>query len=167
MQFAGRHDDDIWEQMQEHIPHLDQIYFAGGEPLIMDEHYYILQKLIDAGRTDVRIRYNTNLLKLHFKHYDLVEMWSKFNFVQVNASIDDKNYGAIITDEWKIVSVPTIIMFEYGKEVKRFEFSKVGTILDNIAKSTPILIEKELKERNYISTGNYLLDAALSAKLGR
>jgi len=52
-----------------------------------------------------------------------------------------------------------------GKEVKRFEFSKVGTILDNIAKSTPILIEKELKERNYISTGNYLLDAALSAKL--
>ena len=52
-----------------------------------------------------------------------------------------------------------------GKEVKKFEFSKVGTILDNIAKSTPILIEKELKERNYISTGNYLLDAALSAKL--
>jgi RecA/RadA recombinase len=52
-----------------------------------------------------------------------------------------------------------------GKEVKKFEFSKVGTILDNIAKTTPILIEKELKERNYISTGNYLLDAALSAKL--
>jgi len=51
------------------------------------------------------------------------------------------------------------------KEVKKFEFSKVGTILDNIAKTTPILIEKELKERNYISTGNYLLDAALSAKL--
>lgn len=51
------------------------------------------------------------------------------------------------------------------KEVKKFEFSKVGTILDNIAKSTPILIEKEIKERNYISTGNYLLDAALSAKL--
>ena len=51
------------------------------------------------------------------------------------------------------------------KEVKKFEFSKVGSILDNIAKSTPILIEKEIKERNYISTGNYLLDAALSAKL--
>ena len=56
-------------------------------------------------------------------------------------------------------------MAKEKKEVKRFEFSKVGTILDNIAKSTPILIEKELKERNYISTGNYLLDAALSAKL--
>ena len=52
-----------------------------------------------------------------------------------------------------------------GKEVKKFEFSKVGSILDNIAKSTPILIEKEIKPRTYISTGVYLLDAALSAKL--
>jgi RecA/RadA recombinase len=56
-------------------------------------------------------------------------------------------------------------MAKEKKEVKRFEFSKVGTILDNIAKTTPILIEKELKERSYISTGNYLLDAALSARL--
>jgi len=51
------------------------------------------------------------------------------------------------------------------KDVKRFEFSKVGTILDNIAKNVPILIEKESKERVYISSGNYLLDAALSARL--
>ena len=38
-----------------------------------------------------------------------------------NASIDDKSYGVIIANEWKIVSVPTIIMFEHGKEIKRFE----------------------------------------------
>ena len=38
-----------------------------------------------------------------------------------NASIDDKQYGAIIANEWGIKSVPTIIMFEYGKEIKRFE----------------------------------------------
>ena len=38
-----------------------------------------------------------------------------------NASIDNKEYGAIIANEWKVKSVPTIIMFEYGKEIKRFE----------------------------------------------
>ena len=38
-----------------------------------------------------------------------------------NASIDNKEYGAIIANEWKIVSVPTIIMFEKGKEIRRFE----------------------------------------------
>ena len=48
---------------------------------------------------------------------------------------------------------------------KKFEFSKVGSILDNISKSVPIVIEKEVKEKSFISTGCYLLDAALSAKL--
>jgi RecA/RadA recombinase len=51
------------------------------------------------------------------------------------------------------------------KEVKKFEFSKVGTILDNIGKSIPIVIEKEIKEKVFISTGVYLVDAAMSGRL--
>ena len=51
------------------------------------------------------------------------------------------------------------------KEVKKFEFSKVGAILDNIGKNIPIQIEKEVKERQFLSTGVYLLDACLSGKL--
>ena len=38
-----------------------------------------------------------------------------------NASIDDPSYGAAIAAEWGVKSVPTIIMFEYGKEIRRFE----------------------------------------------
>jgi len=56
-------------------------------------------------------------------------------------------------------------MAKQTKEVKKFEFSKVGSILDNIAKNIPIQIEKEIKEKTFISTGVYLLDAALSARL--
>lgn len=52
-----------------------------------------------------------------------------------------------------------------SKEVKKFEFSKVGSILDNIAKNVPIQIEKEVKEKKFISTGIYLLDAAMSGRL--
>lgn len=33
----------------------------------------------------------------------------------------NSNIGAIIQKEWNITVVPTIIIFEYGKEVKRFE----------------------------------------------
>jgi RecA/RadA recombinase len=51
------------------------------------------------------------------------------------------------------------------KEIKQFEFSKVGTILDNIGKSIPIVIEKEIKEKVFISTGVYLVDAAMSGRL--
>ena len=51
------------------------------------------------------------------------------------------------------------------KQSKKFEFSKVGSILDNIAKTVPILVEKEIKEKTFITTGVYLLDAALSGRL--
>lgn len=50
-------------------------------------------------------------------------------------------------------------------ETKKFEFSKVGSILDNISKTVPIQIEKEVKQKTFITTGVYLLDAALSGRL--
>ena len=56
-------------------------------------------------------------------------------------------------------------MAKQSKEVKKFEFSKVGSILDNIAKTIPIQIEKEIREKKFITTGVYLLDAALSGRL--
>jgi RecA/RadA recombinase len=56
-------------------------------------------------------------------------------------------------------------MAKTTKEVKKFEFSKVGSILDTISKSVPIIIEKEAKEKQFISTGIYLLDAAMSGRL--
>lgn len=51
------------------------------------------------------------------------------------------------------------------KEAKQFTFTNVGNILDNIGKTIPIMIEKEIKEKQFISTGVYILDAALSSKL--
>ena len=89
VQFAGRHEEDVWEQMQEHIPHLDQIYFAGGEPLIMEEHNRILKLLIEKGNTRVRLIYNTNLTELKFKKESVLDLWKHFPTVCVAASLDD------------------------------------------------------------------------------
>ena len=89
VQFAGRHEEDVWEQMQEHIPHLDQIYFAGGEPLIMEEHNRILKLLIEKGNTGVRLIYNTNLTELKYKRENVLELWKHFPTVCVAASLDD------------------------------------------------------------------------------
>ena len=54
---------------------------------------------------------------------------------------------------------------QQSKETKKFEFSKIGSILDNIAKSVPIQVEKEIKEKTFISTGVYIVDAAMSGRL--
>lgn len=56
-------------------------------------------------------------------------------------------------------------MAKVSKEVKKFEFSKVGTILDNISKTVSIHIDKEIKEKQYISTGSLVLNAALSGSI--
>ena len=89
VQFAGRHSEDVWQQMQEHIPYLEQIYFAGGEPLIMEEHNRILKLLIDKGNTKVRLIYNTNLTELKYKRESVLELWKHFPSVCVAASLDD------------------------------------------------------------------------------
>ena len=68
---------------------VEYIHFAGGEPLITDEHYRVLERLIAEGRTDVRIRYSTNFGVLKYKKYDILEMWSHFDHIELMASIDD------------------------------------------------------------------------------
>jgi radical SAM protein with 4Fe4S-binding SPASM domain len=68
VEYTGGDEDSIIAQMEPHVPYLEQVYFAGGEPLIMKEHYALLEKLIEAGKTDVRIQYNTNFSELQFKN---------------------------------------------------------------------------------------------------
>ncbi len=48
---------------------------------------------------------------------------------------------------------------------KKFEFSKVGSLMKDIAKNVHIIIDNQIKEKKFISTGVYLLDAALSSRL--
>ena len=46
---------------------LEKIYFAGGEPLITEEHYGILDQLIEVNNFDIKMSYNTNLSRLNYK----------------------------------------------------------------------------------------------------
>lgn len=77
--------DDLLSQ----LPYVEEIYFAGGEPLIMEEHYKILQSLIHEKRTDVRIWYNTNFSTLKWKGVDVTELWKQFPDIRIQASLDD------------------------------------------------------------------------------
>ena len=44
--FAGKTEEDVFEQMRPHIPNLTNIYFAGGEPMMQKEHYQTLIECI-------------------------------------------------------------------------------------------------------------------------
>lgn len=80
---------DILPYLIEQLPNVKEIYFAGGEPLIQDEHYAILDKIIELGlENQIEIRYNTNFSKLTHRGKDVLAYWKKFPKVTVGASLD-------------------------------------------------------------------------------
>jgi MoaA/NifB/PqqE/SkfB family radical SAM enzyme len=89
LNYAGRFETDAWEQLIEHIDHVEQIYFAGGEPLLMDEHYRILDELVRRKKFDVRLIYNTNFTHTELKDRSVFEYWKLFDSVSIGASLDD------------------------------------------------------------------------------
>lgn len=74
------------------IPHVTDIYFAGGEPLLMKEHFEILNELIRQKRTDVRLSYNSNFSTLSYAKHDIVPLWRHFRTLSLSPSID--HFGA-------------------------------------------------------------------------
>lgn len=89
LNYAGRTETDMWTQLEPHLDYVEQIYFAGGEPLLMEEHYRILEELVQRGRTDVRLIYNTNFTHTDLKGRSVFEYWKQFDSVAVGASLDD------------------------------------------------------------------------------
>jgi organic radical activating enzyme len=88
LNYAGRTETDMWEQLIPHLDYVEQIYFAGGEPLLMEEHYRILDELVKRKRFDVRLIYNTNFTHTDLKGNSVFEYWSQFDSVAVGASLD-------------------------------------------------------------------------------
>jgi MoaA/NifB/PqqE/SkfB family radical SAM enzyme len=89
LNYAGRTETDMWEQLEPHLDYVEQIYFAGGEPLLMEEHYRILDELVRRKRFDVRLIYNTNFTHTDLKGRSVFEYWKQFDSVAVGASLDD------------------------------------------------------------------------------
>ena len=81
--------DSFWRQLRPVLEGgIEVINFAGGEPLVMEEHYRILDFLIARGLTDVRLAYNTNFSTLRFQGQDVIDRWLCFRKVDVAASLD-------------------------------------------------------------------------------
>lgn len=80
---------ELLQDVIDQLKYLKKAYFAGGEPLIMEEHYILLEELIRQGRTDIELVYNSNISNLKFRDKDLIGLWKHFdNHVQLYASVD-------------------------------------------------------------------------------
>jgi len=77
--------------IKEHVSKVKRIYFAGGEPLIMDEHYEILDMLVAVNNTNCSLSYNTNLQTLSYKNWNVIDYWKKWDNknLSISPSLDD------------------------------------------------------------------------------
>lgn len=74
------------DDMQDQSGNIRELYFAGGEPLLIPEHYKVLEFMVDTGSAkNCILRYNSNGLELPEK---LFELWKHFKQIKFNFSID-------------------------------------------------------------------------------
>jgi sulfatase maturation enzyme AslB (radical SAM superfamily) len=95
---------EFWKEMYEQIPNLKQVYFAGGEPLMIREHKLFLEEIIRQGYADkILVRYNTNGLLIDD---EIIDLWKQFKKVKVGFSIDavgDRNYYIRYPSDWSTI----------------------------------------------------------------
>ena len=93
-----------WNNFEKHTGKAKKLYIVGGEPLIIDEHFQSLERLVASGRAkDIQIEYNSNLTNVTPR---MLKIWENFQQVRIGVSID--GYGDVFEYQrtpakWKAV----------------------------------------------------------------
>ena len=82
-----RESPGFWREIEGVLADIRYIEFTGGEPFMIQEHFDMLQGLVDRGCAgQVEIHYNTN--GTHFPQH-AIDIWRHFRTVEIAFSIDD------------------------------------------------------------------------------
>jgi MoaA/NifB/PqqE/SkfB family radical SAM enzyme len=82
-----RENTKFWSEIDQVVDQIRYIEFTGGEPFMIQEHFDMLQGMIDRGIAhQVEIHYNTNGTQWPEQ---AEEIWQYFKHVEVAFSIDD------------------------------------------------------------------------------
>jgi len=111
-----RENEQFWREIDQCLTDIRYIEFTGGEPFMIDQHFDMLQGIVDRGIAhQVEIHYNTNGTQWHERGPDI---WRHFKTVEVAFSIDDLGdrfeYQRTNAD-WAVV-LDTITSFQYLRD---------------------------------------------------
>ena len=82
-----RENTQFWQQIDQCLTDIRYIEFTGGEPFMIQEHFIMLQGIVDCGIAhQVEIHYNTNGTQYP---EGAEEIWKHFKTVEIAISIDD------------------------------------------------------------------------------
>ncbi len=82
-----RRNQKFWTEIDKLMEQVQYLEFTGGEPFMIQEHFDLLQRMVDQGiASNVEIHYNTN--GTHFPDH-AESIWKNFKLVEIAFSIDD------------------------------------------------------------------------------
>lgn len=78
---------ELWDAVLDKS--IEEIYWVGGEPLMYQIHWDVMQHLVESGHSkNVTVRYNTNLSRLKYKGINLYDLLPHFKHVNMCCSQD-------------------------------------------------------------------------------
>lgn len=81
----------FWQQINESAPDIQHIQVVGGEPLLIQKHYDLLETIIEKGNPKkVTVEYNSNVTVVPDRAW---KIWKEFGRVLMGASVD--GYGKV------------------------------------------------------------------------
>jgi len=82
-----KENENFWQQIDGVLDSIRYIEFTGGEPFMIDQHFDMLQGIVDRGIAgQVEIHYNTNGTLFPDRG---PEIWKHFKTVEIAFSVDD------------------------------------------------------------------------------
>lgn len=94
----------FWEEIYDQIENIKQLYFAGGEPLMIPAHKKFLEEIIRRGLAHkIALRYNTNGILIT---QEFIDIWSNFRKVKIGFSVDgigDRLHYIRYPTDWNII----------------------------------------------------------------
>lgn len=178
--------DMLWSQVESMIPTLKKVYMTGGEPTLIENNYYFMEKCIEMGRKDIVMFFNTNCSNLTEKFTNVL---SKFDRVDINASLDgfdtmndyirypshwsriSKNFEKLaemkninlgaspVVQIYNIFDLDKIIdyVYEVGKRFERKIF--IDFLIDTHPKLLDVkILPTEIKEAAWTKLNNYIIN---------
>ena len=109
--------EGFWDDLLQHCDNVKTFYINGGEPTLIKEHFRFLERLVELGKTDIKLWYNINMTNMNDK---VIDLWKKFDHVKVSCSIDDlgdRNHYIRYPTKWNDVEKNFLRLKKEGFEI--------------------------------------------------
>lgn len=155
------------ENILNKLPEINRMNFTGGEALLVDENWQILDELIKRNLTNMKISVITNLSKIQYKNRNLIEYAKKFKNFFITVSLDGIKERAELYRNGTNWNVMENNLKELMKHDINFKINcTVGAMnIWHVSDTEKYLLENNLIRKNKFSLSNLVFNPFLSSKI--